>query len=266
MVTRKMFTDPIVQALRSLGVMFANPPPGQTDLAGIQFDDAGNPVSIQNPAGVAKAFPGGGGGGGIPIPANNSGADVVINSDQGGNITISAPDETTGPGGNVSLLGGYSPDDNGGSVTIKGQNAFGYGGEVQINSGDGANGDAGGAQIYLQGGNGNPGQGANVVVNGGNNAPGSSGKGGVVFFQGGNASGTGDAGDVEFQVGGRLGGSGAPGKLRFSRAASGTLRVPNGAQTVTLGNLGPGASPLVVKGWLPLTIDGTDYFMPIFGA
>lgn len=64
MPVRKPFTDAIVSTLRSLGVMFANPPPGATDLAGINFDDAGVPLNIQNLAGALKDFPGGGGGGG----------------------------------------------------------------------------------------------------------------------------------------------------------------------------------------------------------
>lgn len=57
----KPFTDPIVQALRSLGVMFANPPVGATDLAGINFDALGVPTGLQGPGGQVSAFPGAGG-------------------------------------------------------------------------------------------------------------------------------------------------------------------------------------------------------------
>jgi hypothetical protein len=57
----KPFTDPIVTALRALGVMFANPPPGGTDLAGVNFDGLGVPTSMQAPDGSIVAFPGAGG-------------------------------------------------------------------------------------------------------------------------------------------------------------------------------------------------------------
>lgn len=57
----KQFTDPIVQTLRSLGVMFANPPAGGSDLAGINFDGLGVPTGLQAPDGSTQAFPGAGG-------------------------------------------------------------------------------------------------------------------------------------------------------------------------------------------------------------
>jgi hypothetical protein len=47
-----------------MGVMFADPPEGVEGLAGIVFDENGEPTQIQNPAGELKDFPGGGGGGG----------------------------------------------------------------------------------------------------------------------------------------------------------------------------------------------------------
>lgn len=49
------FTDPIVTALRAIGVMFYNPPAGSS---GINFDGAGNPLNIADPTGAVKAFPG----------------------------------------------------------------------------------------------------------------------------------------------------------------------------------------------------------------
>jgi hypothetical protein len=60
----RSFTDPILGALRALGVMFYSPPTGTQNMAGIVFDEDGNPTGIQNPAGDIKPFPGGSGGGG----------------------------------------------------------------------------------------------------------------------------------------------------------------------------------------------------------
>jgi hypothetical protein len=244
--------------------MFANPPPGTVNaISGINFDGAGVPINIQNLAGELKDFPGGGGGGGgIPIPANNDGANVVINSDQGGNITIAAPDEVAGDGGTINIISGYSPDGTAGAVNITGNSGFNVGGDVLIVSGSGDNGAVGSSQLYLQGGNGNPGQGGGFLASAGNGGPG--GQGGLISFQAGNASGVGNAGDVEFLAGGRLGGAGAPGKIKFGRAAGGTLKTANGAQVVTIGAVGPGSAPPTVGAWLPLTIDGTDYVLPLF--
>jgi hypothetical protein len=57
MPIRKPLTDPIVGTLKALGVLFANPPPGSTDIAGISFNDAGFPIGVQNAAGVSNDFP-----------------------------------------------------------------------------------------------------------------------------------------------------------------------------------------------------------------
>lgn len=51
------WTDPIVTALKSIGVMFFNPPTG-SPMAGINFDGNNNPVSLQAPDGSTQAFPG----------------------------------------------------------------------------------------------------------------------------------------------------------------------------------------------------------------
>jgi len=57
----KPFTDPIVQTLRALGVMFANPPAAASDLAGVNFDGAGVPLSFQAPDGSTQSLGGAGG-------------------------------------------------------------------------------------------------------------------------------------------------------------------------------------------------------------
>lgn len=59
------FPDSILNALRSLGVMFSNPtanvPPGQVPSAGIMFDGGGVPTGIRNQLGAVVAFPSTGG-------------------------------------------------------------------------------------------------------------------------------------------------------------------------------------------------------------
>lgn len=52
------FTDPIVNLLRSMGVLFSNPPSGQPNMSGINWDAGFNPVSLQAPDGSTKSFPG----------------------------------------------------------------------------------------------------------------------------------------------------------------------------------------------------------------
>lgn len=52
------FTDPIVNLLRSMGVLFSNPPSGQPNMSGINWDTGFNPVSLQAPDGSTKSFPG----------------------------------------------------------------------------------------------------------------------------------------------------------------------------------------------------------------
>jgi hypothetical protein len=59
----RVYTDPQLQTLQSLGVLFETPPEGSPNMPGIVFEDD-EPTEIQTPSGARVAFPGGGGGGG----------------------------------------------------------------------------------------------------------------------------------------------------------------------------------------------------------
>lgn len=220
------YASPILEDLRAMGVMFATPPLGNVNMAGIVFDVSGEPTQIQNPAGVLKDFPGGGGGGGIPIPANNDGVDVVITSGPGGQINITADLDDDGgvsdvtvsavaatatglPGANINVFGGAATEGNGGAVTLRAGNDFTSG--------------ASGALITLNGATG------------------------------------GNGGELLLQVG-----AGATAGHLSLGARSGNLAVNADSDPVTIADLAPTAGAVSISKWIPVTVDGVAGFLPFF--
>lgn len=223
MATRP-YNSPLLLELQALGVLFATPPEGSANMAGVVFDEAGEPTQLQNLAGDLKDFPGGGGGSGIPIPANNDGNDVVINSAGGGAIQIQTTPDVDG------LVG---------DITVAPESA----------TGDGSIG----ASSFLRGGTGVA-AGGSAEVSGGSSLAGATGA--QVLANGAPLSG--DGGDLELVVGA----SGANNGKLILRARSGSLAVAAGTSTVTIAGLGPAAGNLEVSNWIPATLDGVDGFLP----
>lgn len=228
----RAFNNPLLEVLRSLGVMFYTPPEGTVNMAGIVFDELGEPTQIQNPDGVLKDFPGGGGGGGIPIPANNSGTDVQIETGLGGGVEIRCiPDVVGESGGSVQLIASDTTADEfpGGNIIIAAGNTTGVdadGGEIQMTAGLAVDAATGGASVTLRGGIGADGEG----------------------------------GSLELRVGH---GASLTGALVLG-ATSGNLAVAADTSAVTVAALGPVAGDVSITKWCPVTLDGVDGFLPFF--
>lgn len=221
----RWYVDPILDALRALGVMFASPPAGTTNMAGIVFDPNTNePTGIQTPAGNVVPFAGGG----IPDPANNNGADVNIYSAPGGSIQIGAVGSEVGTPGSVSISAASAegPGQAGGGVALAGGTGgpMNDGGSISLIAGGGDEDSTSGSAVNLVGG-----------------------------------SGTGDVGgDLELLVGS---GTSANGVLRLS-SINADLGVATGAGAVTTGSVGP--VPLETTAWIPVTLDGVPGFLAFF--
>lgn len=233
----RWYTDPIVDALRALGVLFASPPQGSTNMAGIVYDENTNePTEIQTPAGTRVPFPGGAGA--IPIPTSNNNNDLVLQSEPGGLVQVNAGATTVGQGPAIELNGGFS------------ESSGAQGGGVFINGAQGGpNGEGG--EIGIVGGGANEGTGA---------------LGAVLNLRGGqHASGFG--GSLELLVGDDAASAANNGKLYLGTATGSVdFGVAPGTQVVTIGALGPGASPLGISAWIPATLDGVDGYIPFFTA
>jgi len=225
MATRP-YTSPIMEDLRALGVLFATPPGAAVNMAGIVFDGSGNPTQIQNPAGVLKDFPGNVSGG-IPIPANNDGQDVLIQSGGAGTITITTAEDVNGTLGQLLVHGGTA------------NSSGGVGSEIEV---------TGGSSLDSQSGA--------VTVGGGSNFT-TGATGAQVIANGGNANG----GDLELIVGGA--GSGTLGNLVL-RARTGNLAVPETGNDVITTAKGPAAGDVQITQWVPATLDGVAGFVPFF--
>lgn len=224
MATR-WYADPIVDVLRALGVMFASPPAGSTNMAGVVFNESNEPTGIQTPAGNVVDFPGGNG---IPNPANNFGADVQIYTAPGGSIQIGAVGSEVGtPGGvDISAASGTGSGQIGGSIAI----AAGAGGPAS---------DGGGLSLNAGGGDEENTSGAGINLTGG--------------------TGAGDiGGDLELLVGS---GSSANGALRLSSVNT-DLGVATAAGTVTAGSVGP--VNVELSRWIPVTLDGVAGFVAFY--
>lgn len=223
------YNSPLLSELQALGVLFAAPPEGAVNMTGVTFDEAGDPAQIQNPAGELKDFPGGGGGGGgIPIPANNDGLDVVIDSGDGGTIQIRTVPDGDGVAGEINIFPGNStaPGVPGSNLGLRAGAALdGDGGAVAVTGGTDFTTGATGAQITAAGANGGAGGGLSLLV----------------------------------------GAGAAPGPLVLG-SRSGDLAVAAGSNAVTVTAKGPAAGAVQISKWVPVTLDGVAGFLPFFTA
>jgi hypothetical protein len=211
-------------------VLFATPPAGTQGTPGIVFDGSGEPTQIQNPAGDLKDFPGGGAGG-IPIPANNQGNNVQIETAPGGGVEIrSVPDVAGESGGGIQLIASDTSADEfpGGNVTISAGNSTGVdadGGQIELLAGLAVDAATGGASVLLRGG-----------------------------------AGTGTGGSLELKVGH---GSSEAGSLVIG-ATSGSMATAAATEVVTTAALGPLDGAVSITKWIPVTVDGVSGFIPFF--
>lgn len=223
MATRP-YNSPLLSELQALGVMFASPPAGAVNMAGVAFDGAGDPTQLQNPAGALKDFPGGGAGG-IPIPANNSGLDVEIQSGAGGDINISTQPDVNDFVGQIKIQPAAAPNaEDGASVLVAGGNSDG--------------GSPGPAQLL-----------------GGNDGSGATG---AKVECGGSMDGSG--GNLQLRVGHHGSGVGA----LVIGSVLGSLAEPADTSTVTVAALGPADGNVAISKWIPVTLDGVNGFLPFF--
>lgn len=189
--------------------------------------------------------------GGIAIPADNDATGVLLyasnstgSSDgklvaiKGGNVTGS------GSGGWVSLTGGGSSTGDSGRATINGGWGF-NGGDVYINGGVGTSSSG---NVLLQTFAGATEAGDIRLAPGSHDGPGNK------------------AGDLYLDLGQGLSGA-TDGKLIVKRGSGGSQAlVSNNAQNVTVGNVGPGSAAVSIKGWLPISVDSGNYWIPLFGV
>lgn len=220
------YQDPHLGDLRAMGVMFATPPAGTTNMAGIVFDGAGEPTQIQNPAGVLKDFPAGPPApGAIPIPANNDGDAVIIESAPGGEIQIRTVAVADGPAEGITI----SPEASLGTGLV-------------------------GASVSITGGGSADALGGGVTIGGGTNFT-SGATGSQVVTNGGDTNG----GDLEL-----VAGVGAAVGALVLRARSGNLAEATSTNDVTIASLGPASGPVSISKWVPVKVDGVAGYLPFF--
>lgn len=187
---------------------------------------------------ITVPYSAGAGGGAIPIPTSNDNNNLVLQSEPGGLIQINAGATVVGVGGGVELNGGYS------------SSSSAQGGGVFLNAALGGPSGEGG-QIGLSAGPADDGSGA---------------LGATLNLNGGRFIG-GLGGNLELFVGDDGADAANNGKLVFGTATGSVdLGVAPGSQTVTIGNVGPGASGLTVAAWLPASLDGVNGFIPFFAS
>jgi len=184
----------------------------------------------------------------IPIPADNEVGGVNITS-SAGYVHIVGLTTVSVQGHDVQLS---TPDEAScGDLTFTAGNGIGvgdtYGGSIDFNAGDSStngNGETGGGIVFSCG---SGGFGGDFAVNTG------------VGYEAAASGG-------DFKV--VFGASGAGGpepKLDLSKS-TGDYAAANNAQTVTVGNVGPGSASVSIKRWIPITVDGHAGWLPHFGV
>ncbi|MBK9497451.1 MAG: hypothetical protein IPO08_23595 [Xanthomonadales bacterium] len=166
------------------------------------------------------------------------------------------------------------------------------GNDVNITAGDGFGSGAGGAVLITSGSDGSGGDGAvlnvygstsglpsgGILMTGGASANGTAlgasfeargagagGVGGYARITGGNISSSGGVGGGVIFTMGTGGSGGGPGQFFLNNSWA-----DNNAQTVTVGNVGPGSAAVSIKRWIPFAVnDGNGYqygWLPHFGV
>ncbi len=169
--------------------------------------------------------------------------------------------------GRFDIVGADSPsgDNDGTTLTITGGRSFGIGtgGQVGLAGGPSLTTTGSGGFVVIEGGAGFDAPGG-VSISAGNAFGGATTAGANVSLVGSNGSGPNqDGGNVQFFPGLRTG-SGVPGRIVVGVLGS-SYALANSTNAVLVTAVGPvGLISSTINHWLPITVDGTTYFMPLW--